>query len=237
MVKSLLLLALICLSFNSCDLREDELATFRKDTNAQNGFKAARSSLHGTVKVAAFKRSGTLEYVERGTGVVVDANGLIVTNYHIVDAGNEFSVTLYSGITIAAELIASYPEMDLAILKINKTGLSYIKFGRSTDLQLGDRVFAVGNPGDLGFSLTSGVVGAFNRQTKAITYPNAIERFIQTDVPTNPGCSGGPLLNSQGELVGINTAIFSQTGRFEGYSFAQPVEMVRDIMRELRYSR
>lgn len=201
----------------------------------EDGFASVKIALNATVKVVAWSHSGSLKNTNQGSGTIIRPDGLIITSYHIIEGAEKLEVTLFNGITTYAELVAIYPEKDLTVLKINKTGLPFIKLGRSSYLQIGDKVFAVGSPRSLDFSLTSGVVSAFNRRINVIPYPEAIEQFIQTDAPTNRGCSGGPLLNSQGELVGINTAIFSQTGQFDGYSFAQPVEMVWDIMKELRY--
>ena len=173
-----------------------------------------------------------------GSGVIIRPDGYIVTNNHVVANATKISVTLNNNKTYDATVIGSDPATDIALIKINAEGLSTLPFGDSDKLRLGEWVLAVGSP--MGYQLrgtiTAGIVSAKGRQMahdprEKVTLQ--IESFIQTDAAVNPGNSGGALVNKTGELVGINTAIVSQTGSYSGYSFAVPVNIVKKIVGDL----
>jgi serine protease DegQ len=165
-----------------------------------------------------------------GSGVVASADGYILTNNHVVQAADEISVALADGRQFDARLIGSDPESDLAILKIEATNLPSITFGRSDSLKVGDIVLAIGNPFDVGQTVTMGIVSALGRTNLGI---NTFENFIQTDAAINQGNSGGALVDSSGSLVGINTAIFSRTGGSIGIGFAIPATLATQVMDQL----
>ena len=171
----------------------------------------------------------------KGAGALISPKGLIITNYHNINEAQTIEVTLYDGRRLPACLLEYNDRWDLALLRIEDEGLPYIKMGNSRSVNIGQHVYAVGNPRKLDFTLTSGIVGALGRQLDVINHVNPVEHFIQTDVVINPGCSGGPLMNAKGELIGINTAISTRSGRFEGYSFAQPVDMVKVLLNESQW--
>lgn len=187
-------------------------------------------ALHSTVVVESIQISGEKLLITKGTGVTISSNGLIITSWHNIGSEDYIEITRYNGQKLLAKLVAKEPKTDLALLKIEGEGYPYVRIGRKHP-RVGDQVFAIGNPGKLLFTFSSGVVSSLNRKIDVISNADAKEKFIQTDVPINPGCSGGPLLNKKGELIGINTAIASGSGRFEGYSFAQSVEFVEEILK------
>ena len=170
-----------------------------------------------------------------GSGVVITADGYIVTNHHVIENADKIEVILDDRRTFTAKLIGKDPTTDLALLKIEAKELPYLRFGNSDKLQLGEWVLAVGNPLDLISTITAGIVSAKARNINLLrTLDNLqVESFIQTDAAVNPGNSGGALVNLKGELVGINTAIASQTGGYSGYSFAVPSLMVKKVMDDL----
>ncbi len=171
-----------------------------------------------------------------GSGVIISDDGYIVTNNHVIVNASELEVTLHDNRSYPAKLIGTDPSTDLALLKINERNLSYIRYGNSDNLKLGEWVLAVGNPFNLRSSVTAGIVSAKARNIGILRQDNnglQIESFIQTDAAVNPGNSGGALVNLNGELIGINTAIMTQTGSYQGYSFAVPVSLVRKIMDDL----
>jgi S1-C subfamily serine protease len=174
-----------------------------------------------------------------GSGVIISPEGYIVTNNHVVQDAQEIDITLNDK-KYSAELIGTDPSTDLAVLKIEAHGLKYSEFGNSDDLKLGEWVLAVGNPLNLQTTVTAGIVSAKNRNIDLLTsnynpeqniFP--VESFIQTDAAVNAGNSGGALVNSKGELVGINTAIASGTGYYAGYSFAVPANIVKKVTYDL----
>jgi Do/DeqQ family serine protease len=169
-----------------------------------------------------------------GSGVIISSDGYIVTNYHVIEKSDEIEVTLNDKRTFKAEIIGTDPSTDLAVLKINAKELPFIKYGNSDDLKIGEWVLAVGNPYNLTSTVTAGIVSAKARNINIMQNRDfAIEAFIQTDAAVNPGNSGGALVNTKGELVGINTAIASQTGAYSGYSFAIPVSIVKKIVTDI----
>ncbi|MBT6746228.1 MAG: Do family serine endopeptidase [Flavobacteriales bacterium] len=171
-----------------------------------------------------------------GSGVVISADGYIVTNNHVVADADKISITLNNNKTYKAELIGKDPTTDIALLKISATELSYVPYGNSDDVKIGEWVLAVGNPFNLTSTVTAGIVSAKGRDINILNDAKgntAIESFIQTDAAVNPGNSGGALVNTKGKLVGINTAIKSNTGSFTGYSFAVPVNIVKKVVDDL----
>ncbi len=166
-----------------------------------------------------------------GSGVIVDAKrGLVLTNNHVIANAVEITVTLRDGRHLNAEVIGTDPETDVAVIRIPSEDLKDIKTSDSDALRVGDFVVAIGNPFGLGQTVTSGIVSALGRSGLGI---EGIEDFIQTDASINPGNSGGALVNLRGELVGINTAIFSQSGGNIGIGFAIPINLALDIMEQL----
>ena len=166
-----------------------------------------------------------------GSGVVVDAkHGYILTNNHVIDSADKISVTLRNGETHEAKLIGTDPDTDIAVIQIKAKNLTAIPLGNSDKIRVGDFVVAIGNPFGLGQTATSGIVSAKGRSGLGI---EGYEDFIQTDASINPGNSGGALVNLRGQLVGINTAILSQSGGNIGIGFAIPVKMAHDIMQQL----
>lgn len=166
-----------------------------------------------------------------GSGVIVSPDGYIVTNNHVIEGANEIQVTLNDNETFTAEVIGTAPESDIALLKIEKDGLKYLQFGDSNSIRVGEWVLAVGNPFNLTSTVTAGIISAKARDLN--NNDNQFQSFIQTDAAVNPGNSGGALVNTNGELIGINTAITSQTGSFIGYSFAVPSNNAKKIIEDL----
>ncbi len=162
-----------------------------------------------------------------GSGVIVSTNGYILTNYHVIKDVDQVNITLKNGKTYLAKTIGSDPETDLAVLKINATGLTPIIFGDSEYLQIGDIVLAIGNPFGQGQSVSMGIVSATGKDKIGL---NTYENFIQTDAAINPGNSGGALINQNGEVVGINSAIFSRSGGSQGIGFAIPATTAKDVL-------
>jgi serine protease DegQ len=165
-----------------------------------------------------------------GSGVIVSSNGYILTNYHVIEAADDIQVSLNDGKTYKARVIGSDPESDLAILQIKADKLPSITFGQMDGLRVGDVVLAIGNPFGVGQTVTMGIVSALGRSHLGI---NTFENFIQTDAAINPGNSGGALVDAHGNLVGINTAIYSRTGGNHGIGFAIPVSSARSIMEQI----
>ena len=168
----------------------------------------------------------------QGTGVIVDADGILATNNHVVAGAQRIEVTLHDGRKLAAKVLGTDPETDLALLRVEAQGLPAAKLGDSTLLEPGDWVVAVGNPFGLDHTVTVGVVSAIGRSGLGIANPS-YEDFIQTDAAINPGNSGGPLLNLDGEVIGINTAIRSSNGGSDGISFAIPSATLKGVLPEL----
>ena len=169
-----------------------------------------------------------------GSGVIISEDGYIVTNNHVVDGASKLKVKLNDGRSFDAKLIGKDSATDLALLKVEGKELPTLAFGSSDALRLGEWVLAIGSPFDLQSTITAGIVSAKARQLGAIPNEFRIESFIQTDAAVNPGNSGGALVNTHGELVGINTLIKSQTGSYVGYSFAIPESIVRKVVVDLK---
>ena len=169
-----------------------------------------------------------------GSGVIISEDGYITTNNHVIEDAEKVEVTLEDKRSYEAQVIGKDPTTDLALLKIEEHSLPYLTFGNSNDIQIGEWVLAVGNPFNLTSTVTAGIVSAKGRSLNLLNEEFAIESFIQTDAAVNPGNSGGALINTDGKLLGINTAIASRTGSYAGYSFAVPVNIVHKVMADLR---
>ncbi len=169
-----------------------------------------------------------------GSGVIISPDGYIVTNNHVIEDGDKFNITLNDNREFEAKLIGTDPTTDLALLKVSSKKLPFLVFGNSDSLHVGEWVLAVGNPFNLESTVTAGIVSAKGRDIQILEGDYSIESFIQTDAAVNPGNSGGALVNTNGELVGINTAIITRSGRYEGYSFAVPVNLAQKVIRDLR---
>jgi serine protease DegS len=166
-----------------------------------------------------------------GSGVIVTPDGYTLTNHHVIAGADEIKVVLADGQNVSVSLVGSDADSDVALLKIDsKDSLPAIPFGKSNDQQVGDVVLAIGNPFGVGQTVTQGIISATGRSHLGIS---AFENFIQTDAAINPGNSGGALVNAKGELIGINTAIFSQSGGSLGIGFAIPVDLAEGIMQQL----
>ncbi|MFO7543283.1 MAG: Do family serine endopeptidase [Thiobacillus sp.] len=165
-----------------------------------------------------------------GSGVIVSSNGYILTNHHVVEAADEIQVALANGRTLPARVVGADPETDLAVLKIEASDLPAITFALADSLNIGDWVLAVGNPFGVGQTVTAGIVSALGRTHLGI---NTFENFIQTDAAINPGNSGGALVDASGNLVGVNSAIYSRTGGSQGIGFAIPVSIARQVMEQI----
>lgn len=169
-----------------------------------------------------------------GSGVIISEDGYIVTNHHVIDQAEEVQVTLDDKKSYTARVVGTDPSTDLALLKVDAKGLAFSSFGNSDDVRVGEWVLAVGNPFNLTSTVTAGIVSAKARNIHIMPdqkFP--IESFLQTDAAVNPGNSGGALVNTRGELIGINAAIASNTGSYAGYSFAIPVNIVKKVVDDL----
>jgi serine protease Do len=174
-----------------------------------------------------------------GSGVIISQDGYIVTNNHVINGASKIEVVLNDKRTYIAEVIGTDPNTDLALLRVKEDGLPYVNYGNSDDVKVGEWVLAVGNPFNLNSTVTAGIVSAKGRNINILEH-NAqggslapIESFIQTDAAVNPGNSGGALVSTTGDLVGINTAIASNNGSYQGYSFAIPVNLVKKVVSDL----
>ncbi len=220
--------------------------------------KAAEKTIHGVVHVKSTKAASRrkqqivdpFEYffgfgnrnfefgqpqpqVGFGSGVIISKDGYIITNNHVVAGATEVTVTLNNNKEYTATIIGADPETDIALLKIEGEDFSYVSFGSSDDLKVGEWVLAVGNPFNLTSTVTAGIVSAKNR-ANIVGEKQSLQSFIQVDAAVNPGNSGGALVNTRGELVGINTAIYSQTGNFAGYAFAVPISIAGKVASDLK---
>ncbi|TAE49889.1 MAG: PDZ domain-containing protein, partial [Bacteroidetes bacterium] len=169
-----------------------------------------------------------------GSGVILSPEGYIVTNNHVIEQADELDVVLYDNRSYKAQVIGRDPSTDLALIKIEAKNLPYIELANSDQVRVGEWVLAVGNPFRLASTATAGIVSAIGRDLEIIKDQMAIESFIQTDAAVNPGNSGGALVNLEGKLIGINTAIASPTGAYAGYAFAVPANIVAKIVSDLK---
>lgn len=222
------------------DLAADELATIDLFRNARDSvvFISTRQ------RVADFWTRNVYSVPRgSGSGLVWDEAGHIVTNYHVIEGASEAEIQLADGRQFSARLVGASPQHDLAVLRIGGAGFiapARVPIGTSSDLQVGQSVFAIGNPFGLDWTLTKGIVSALDRSLPNENGPD-IRHLIQTDAAINPGNSGGPLLDSAGRLIGINTAIYSPSGASAGIGFAVPVDTVMRVVPQLiangRYTR
>jgi len=172
-----------------------------------------------------YKRENSL-----GSGVIVDDNGYVLTNNHVIEGASEIQVVLGDGRNLPARIVGTDPETDIAVLQAAGEKLAVAHLAPSDDMQVGDVVMAIGNPFGVGQTVTMGIVSATGRNQLGIT---EFENFIQTDAAINPGNSGGALINALGDVVGINTAIFSQSGGSHGIGFAIPIQLAKEVMSQI----
>ena len=197
--------------------------------------KEIRSPRHPLLNDPIFRKFfGDTEDAQRasslGSGVIVSNTGYVLTNHHVVEAADEIEVALHDGKKLLAKVVGNDPETDLAVLRLNAENLPAITFGSSDALKVGDVVLAIGNPFGVGQTVTGGIVSALGRTGLGI---NTFENFIQTDAAINPGNSGGALVDVGGNLVGINTAIFSRSGGSMGIGFAIPVSTAQMVLEQI----
>lgn len=215
----------------SGNLAEDEKSTIQLFRQSSRSMAYVTTSALGRDRFSL----NVLE-IPRGTGsgFVWDHDGHIVTNFHVVEEGNRWKVTLADQSTWDAEIVGVAPDRDLAVLKVKapRNRLEPLLVGTSQNLEVGQKVFAIGNPFGLDQTLTTGVISGLGREIRAQT-GRVIQEVIQTDAAINPGNSGGPLLNSAGELIGVNTAIYSPSGASAGIGFAIPVDAVKRVVPQL----
>jgi Do/DeqQ family serine protease len=194
--------------------------------NTSNYIEDSKNWLYNFYGESAPKKIGS------GSGVIISPDGYIITNEHVIEGASEIEVTINNNKAYKAILVGSDPYTDIAVLKIkSKSPLSYIPFGDSELIKIGEWVLAVGNPFNLNSTVTAGIVSAKSRDLNKLDRKN--QSFIQTDAAVNQGNSGGALINTRGELIGINTAITSMTGGFVGYSFAVPSNLARKVFEDL----
>ena len=207
--------------------------------NAPDFVKAAAAVTPTVVNIKSTQKSdyfwGRESYgASTGSGVILSEDGYIVTNRHVIEDGDKIEVTLNDKREFVATLVGTDPSTDLALIKIEATDLPHLPFGNSDKLSVGEWVLAVGNPFNLESTVTAGIVSAKGRNINILEDQYSIESFIQTDAAVNPGNSGGALVNSRGNLIGINTAIITRSGRYEGYSFAVPANLAKKVINDLK---
>ncbi|MBL7866151.1 MAG: trypsin-like peptidase domain-containing protein, partial [Cyclobacteriaceae bacterium] len=206
-----------------------------------NFISAAESITPSVVNIKALTSGGADNFwndgivgASTGSGVIISADGYIVTNNHVVADATDIQVTLDDKREYNAKIVGSDPSTDLALIKVDAQRLQPVRFGNSDSIRVGEWVLAVGNPFNLESTVTAGIVSAKGRSINILEDSYSIESFIQSDAAVNPGNSGGALVNTNGELVGINTAIITKSGRYEGYSFAIPVNLAMKVIRDLK---
>ena len=194
-----------------------------KNVTINSGPKSIMDILYG------YKPDATPQIQGAGSGVIISPDGYIVTNNHVIDGASQLQVTLNNNTTYQATLIGTDPNSDIALIKIDADQkLPYLAFGDSDNTKIGEWVLAVGNPFNLTSTVTAGIVSA-----KARSLGGSNQSFIQTDAAVNPGNSGGALVNTNGDLIGVNTAITSQTGSYVGYSFAVPSNIAKKVIDDI----
>jgi Do/DeqQ family serine protease len=194
--------------------------------------KTLSQNSYGNTWMDWFFGGGTTQSISSGSGVIYSADGFIITNNHVIDQADQIEVILGKK-TYSASIIGTDPASDLAVLKIEEKNLPNIQVSTSQDVQIGDWVLAVGNPFNLTSTVTAGIVSAKGRELHISNEMFPIESFIQTDAAINPGNSGGALVNLDGQLIGINTAILSKTGSYAGYGFAVPSDIVKKVVDDI----
>jgi len=216
------------LSTSKLAIEKDFVAASAESTPSVVYIKTVSQTRYGNSWFEWFFGERAGQTISSGSGVIYTSNGFIITNNHVVDGADNLEV-IHNKRSYPAQLIGTDPSTDLAILKIEAKNLPNITIGSSRDLRVGEWVIAVGNPFNLTSTVTAGIVSAKGREINILKSDFPIESFIQTDAAINPGNSGGALVNIDGELVGINTAILSKTGSYAGYGFAVPVDIVRKV--------
>ena len=176
-------------------------------------------------------RPKTETITSMGSGVILDTQGYILTNYHVIKDSNEIIVGLYDGQAIRAEMVGKDSDTDLAVLKINASNLPQIKIANVMQSHIGDIVLAIGYPFTIGQTVTQGIISATGRSRVS---SNTYENFLQTDAAINPGNSGGALINSSGEIIGINSLIYTKTGGFQGIGFAIPIDIALKVLEQIK---
>ena len=220
-------------------LFSDKLDRYFRSATPTSFIKAAKNSQQAVVFIRSLSKMTDPDLLtdsysaETGSGVIISPDGYIVTNHHVVKGATEVEIMLNDNREFKATIIGTDENTDLALLKIESDNLGYLMFGNSDSLQVGEWVMAVGNPFRLQSTVTAGIVSAKGRNIN-ILENQGIESFIQTDAAVNPGNSGGALVNTNGELVGINTAIMSLSGNYEGFSFAIPSNLAKKVVNDLR---
>ncbi|MBK8620562.1 MAG: trypsin-like peptidase domain-containing protein [Saprospiraceae bacterium] len=215
---------------------ESELGELFHSTNPTAFTDAAEKGKLSVVYIKCLYKNQTESSVRsqnNGSGVLISDDGYIVTNYHVVEGAGKITITLSDKRVFEGVLVGSDENSDLALLKIEANQLPYLMMSNSDSLSIGEWVLAVGNPFNLQSTVTAGIVSAKTRNINMME-KNGVESFIQTDAAVNPGSSGGALINTKGHLVGINTAIVSEKGQYEGFSFAIPVNVVKKIVKDLK---
>lgn len=209
------------------------------DSDEDNNIKVYRTAGPGVVNITSIvmERDFFFNVIPRegaGSGSIIDKDGHIMTNFHVIQDSSKLEVTLSDGSKWPARFVGGDPDNDLAVIKIDapKSNLTVLPLGDSENLQVGQKVLAIGNPFGLEQTLTTGIISSLGRSIRS-SRGTVIEDLIQTDAAINPGNSGGPLLNSKGEIIGINTAIISPTGASVGIGFAVPVNTARQILPDL----
>ncbi|MFM2268641.1 MAG: hypothetical protein RL757_2082 [Bacteroidota bacterium] len=180
-----------------------------------------------------FGRGQSMPKKGTGSGVILSNDGYIVTNNHVIDFADQVRVTLTDNRKFTAKVVGTDPSTDLAVLKIEGSDLPFIQKGNSDGIKIGEWVLAIGNPFNIGSTVTAGIISAKGKKIGINESRDAIESFLQTDAVVNPGNSGGALVDAQGRLVGINAAIQSHTGSYEGYSFAIPVNLMNRVVDDI----
>ncbi len=211
----------------------DFLAAAKKVTQAVVHIRTGYGP--GSFSINPLMQENDFSVHSSGSGVIISDDGYIATNFHVIEDASNIEIVLSNNQRFFAKVIGKDPQTDLALLKIKAKHLPFVRYGNSDAVQPGEWVLAVGNPFDLNSTVTAGIVSAKARNIGVLSFQNEyhIESFIQTDAAVNPGNSGGALINLQGELIGINTAIATSNGAYQGYSFAIPVSLVRKVMDDL----
>lgn len=234
--------------YDSIDSRQKQVAYSNFSDSAVivpeglNFIHASKKVIPGVVHIrSAYSRGEGINSFFRGpaqstgSGVIISDDGFIATNYHVIQNASQIEVVLNDNRSYYGKVVGKDPTTDLALVKIKANNLPFVKYGNSDELYPGEWVLAIGNPFDLNSTVTAGIVSAKARNIGILRDRNnlQIESFIQTDAAVNPGNSGGALVNLNGELIGINTAIATPTGNYAGYSFAVPVTLVKKVMDDL----
>ena len=220
-------------------LFSERINTIFKSSSPTNFISAAEKGTESVVFIRALERINDQSFysdsytTSTGSGVIISSDGYIVTNNHVVEKASQVEIMLNNNKEYNARIIGTDANTDLALLKVEADGLPFLTFGNSDSLRVGEWVMAIGNPFRLQSTVTAGIVSAKARNIN-ILEDRGIESFIQTDAAVNPGNSGGALVNTKGDLVGINAAILSETGKYEGFSFAIPANLAKKVIADLR---